>query len=285
MKQWLKHSGYATRLRLKVSCTNPKEGFSLTTIKERYESVKRRIADAATRVGRNPDSVHLVAVTKYASVDEVRQLVDLGHLDFGESRLQHFTQLSAQIAEYVARKKELKEPTSNDAIRWHFIGHLQRNKCRRVLPLSRLIHSVDSLRIAEEIQEIAQKKNLTIEVLLQVNISGERQKTGIAPPAVSYLLEQIESMPNVIPRGMMCMAPYSENPKDSRPVFSRCSELFEEMQGEPVAGDAFNILSMGMSNDFEVAIECGANVVRIGSALFDQEKSNTQAKPLTETTS
>jgi len=256
----------------------------LTTIKERYEAVQQRIADAAGRVGRTPDSVHLVAVTKYASVDEVRQLVDLGHLDFGESRLQHFTQLSAQMDEYVARKKELKEPTSSDAIRWHFIGHLQRNKCRRVLPLSRLIHSVDSLRIAEEIQEIAQKKNLTIEVLLQANISGERQKTGIAPPAVTYLLEQIESMPNVIPRGMMCMAPFSENPEDSRSVFSRCYELFEEMQGEDVSGEAFNILSMGMSNDFEVAIECGANVVRVGSALFDQEKSNTQPEPLTETT-
>ena len=217
----------------------------MTTIKERYEAVQQRIADAAGRVGRTPDSVHLVAVTKYASVDEVRQLVDLGHLDFGESRLQHFTQLSAQMDEYVARKKELKEPTSSDAIRWHFIGHLQRNKCRRVLPLSRLIHSVDSLRIAEEIQEIAQKKNLTIEVLLQANISGERQKTGIAPPAVTYLLEQIESMPNVIPRGMMCMAPLSENPEDSRSVFSRCYELFEEMQGEEVSGEAFNILSMG----------------------------------------
>ena len=256
----------------------------MTTIKERYEAVQQRIADAAGRVGRTPDSVHLVAVTKYASVDEVRQLVDLGHLDFGESRLQHFTQLSAQMDEYVARKKELQEPTSSDAIRWHFIGHLQRNKCRRVLPLSRLIHSVDSLRIAEEIQEIAQKKNLTIEVLLQANISGERQKTGIAPPAVTYLLEQIESMPNVIPRGMMCMAPLSENPEDSRSVFSRCYELFEEMQGEEVSGEAFNILSMGMSNDFDIAIECGANVVRVGSALFDQEKPNIQSEPLTETT-
>ena len=133
----------------------------MTTIKERYESVQQRIADAAARVGRT-DPVHLVAVTKYASVDEVRQLVDLGHLDFGESRLQHFTQLSAQIEEYVARKKELKESTSSESIRWHFIGHLQRNKCRRVLPLSRLIHSVDSLRIAEEIQEIAQKKNYKV---------------------------------------------------------------------------------------------------------------------------
>ncbi len=241
---------------------------NVTTIKERYESIKDRIAQAASRAGSNPNNIHLVAVTKHASVDEVRQLVDLGHVDFGESRLQHFTQLAAQIDEYVARRKELEEPTSDLGVRWHFIGHLQRNKCRRVLPLSRLIHSLDSLRLAEEIQEIAMKRDANIEVLLQINISRERQKTGIAPAAVGYMLEQLATMPNVHPRGMMCMAPHSENPEDSRPIFTRCSELFEEMQSDPHCGESFNILSMGMSNDFEIAIECGANIVRVGSAIF-----------------
>ena len=107
-----------------------------------------------------------------------------------------------------------------------------------------------------------------VEVLLQANISRERQKTGIAPAAVGYLLEQLETMPNVKARGMMCMAPASENPEESRPVFQRCSELFDEMQLHPHCGDAFNVLSMGMSDDFEIAIECGANIVRVGSALF-----------------
>jgi hypothetical protein len=240
------------------------------TIKERYELVQQRIAEAATRVGSDVSNIHVVAVTKHASVDEVRQLIDLGHADFGENRLQHFTQLAAQIEEYVARRKELGEPDLPTPIRWHFIGHLQRNKCRRVLPLTRLIHTLDSLRLAEEIQEIAEKRNQTVEVLLQINISRERQKSGIAPAAVGYLLEQLATMPCIAPRGMMCMAPLSEDPEDSRPVFTRCRELFEEMQLDKHSGDAFNILSMGMSNDFEVAVECGANVVRIGTAFFGE---------------
>ena len=240
----------------------------MTTIQERYETVQQRIAAAASRVDRDPSDIHLVAVTKYASVDDVRQLVDIGHVDFGESRLQHFTQIAAQIDEYIDRRKELGEPDLPNPIRWHFIGHMQRNKCRRVIPLTRMVHSVDSLRLAEEIQEIACKKNVIVEVLLQANISRERQKTGIAPAAVGYLLEQLETMPNVTSRGMMCMAPECESPEESRAVFTRCNELFVEMQTHPSCGDAFNVLSMGMSNDFEVAIECGANIVRVGSALF-----------------
>ena len=240
----------------------------MTTIKQRYEQVQDRIAVAAARSGRDASDIHLVAVTKYASVDDVRQLVDLGHIDFAESRLQHFTQIAAQIDEYIDRRKELGEPNLASPIRWHFIGHLQRNKCRRVIPLSRMIHSVDSLRLAEEIQEIACKKDLVAEVLLQANISRERQKSGIAPAAVGYLLEQLETMSNVKARGMMCMAPPSENPEESRSVFQRCSELFTEMQSHPSCGESFNVLSMGMSSDFEVAIECGANIVRVGSALF-----------------
>ena len=238
------------------------------SIKERYELVLSRIAAAAQRIDKDPESIHLVAVTKNASVDDVRQLIELGHIDFGESKLQHFTQLVAQIEEYTARRKEHGKADLENPIRWHFVGHLQRNKCRRVIPLSRLVHSLDSLRLAEEIQESAEKRNYLVEVLLQVNISGERQKTGIAPPAASYLVEQLASMPNIKPRGMMCMAPLSENPEDSRPIFMRCSELFEEIKKEPSIDSSFNILSMGMSSDFEVAIECGANIVRVGSALF-----------------
>ena len=142
---------------------------------------------------------------------------------------------------------------------------------------------MDSLRLAEEIQEVAQNRNQVVEVLLQINISGERQKTGIAPPAMGYLLEQLQTMPNIKPRGMMCMTPMSINPEESRPIFLRCGELFEEMKTNPHRGDAFNILSMGMSNDFEVAIECGANFVRVGSALFSQESETAGEDPKTLT--
>ncbi len=242
----------------------------MITIKERYEKVQERICAAAQKSGRNASDIHLVAVTKYASVDDVRQLVDLGHADFGESRLQHFTQMAAQIEEYIDRRKELGEPDLTNLIRWHFIGHLQRNKCRRVVPLSRMIHSVDSLRLAEELQEVSSKKNTVIEVLLQVNIANERQKTGIAPAAIGYMLEHIASMSNVNVRGLMCMAPACDNSEDSRPIFLRCHELFVEMQTNVHRGNAFNILSMGMSSDFDIAIECGANIVRVGSALFGQ---------------
>jgi pyridoxal phosphate enzyme (YggS family) len=253
----------------------------VTTIKERYESVIQRIDQAAGRIGKDPSGIHLVAVTKHATVDEVRQLVDLGHVDFGENRLQHFTQLAAQLEEYVVRRKELGEPDLKNPIRWHFIGHLQRNKCRRVLPLTRLIHTLDSLRLAEEIQEIAQKRNQVVEVLMQVNISGERQKLGIAPAATDYLLEQLNTMPNIKPRGMMCMTPLAKDPEDSRPVFIRCYELFDEMQLSKNSGDSFNILSMGMSNDFEVAIECGANIIRVGTALFGENGEATKADSTT----
>jgi pyridoxal phosphate enzyme (YggS family) len=242
----------------------------VTTIQERYESVLQRIDQAAGRSGKDPSGIHLVAVTKHATVDEVRQLVDLGHVDFGENRLQHFTQLAAQLEEYVVRRKELGEPDLEHPIRWHFIGHLQRNKCRRMLPLTRLIHTLDSLRLAEEIQEIAQKRDQVVEVLMQVNISGERQKLGIAPAATEYLLEQLTTMPNIKPRGMMCMTPLETDPEQTRPVFTRCYELFEEMQLSKSSGSEFNILSMGMSNDFEIAIECGANIVRVGTALFGE---------------
>ncbi|MBC8522936.1 YggS family pyridoxal phosphate-dependent enzyme [PVC group bacterium] len=239
-------------------------------IKERYELVQKRIADAAIRSKRKPEEVHLVAVTKFASMDEVRQLLELGHVDFGENRVQHFSQLAAQVQEHIDRRREIGELLQPNPVRWHFIGHLQRNKCRKVLPLSRLLHSLDSLRLAEEIQDSAERQNLSIEVLIQVNVSGDRHKHGVAPAAVSHILDQIDTMPNIVPRGMMCMAPLVENPEDSRPTFLRCREIFEETQVGTNEESQFNVLSMGMSSDFEIAIECGANIVRVGTALFGE---------------
>ena len=200
----------------------------MTTIKQRYESVQKRIAEAAIKSGRNAADIHLVAVTKHASMDEVRQLLELGHVDLGENKVQHFTQLSAQVKEYLDRRSDIGELKQNEPARWHFIGHLQRNKCRRVLPISRLVHSLDSLRLAEEIQEAAERQKITTEVLIQVNVSGERTKGGVAPAAVTHIIDQIDTMPNVVPRGMMCMAPFAADPEESRPVFTRCKELFEE---------------------------------------------------------
>jgi pyridoxal phosphate enzyme (YggS family) len=137
-----------------------------------------------------------------------------------------------------------------------------------VVDLVRLVHSVDSLRLAEEIQMAAARREQPVEVLIQVDTSGERTKFGVAPAASGHLVEQIDTMMTLRPRGLMCMAPMTDDPETVRPVFERCQELLEEIQSNGLGGDHFDILSMGMSNDFEVAIECGANIVRVGSAIF-----------------
>lgn len=242
----------------------------------RYHAVRQRIADAARRAGRDPQGVHLVAVTKYASIDEIRRLIELGHADFGENRVQQLIQRAAQADEFLARHRQLRTDKPVELpqrIRWHMIGHLQRNKVRKLLGLVRLIHSVDSLRLAEEIQAAGARLDEPVEVLIQINVAGEKQKHGVLPAAARHLLEQMDTMLNLKPRGMMVMAPYSENPEDARPVFTRARELFEDIHRVGAVDDQFNILSMGMTSDFEVAVECGANVVRVGSAIFGSEVS------------
>lgn len=243
------------------------------TLKERYQAVKERIAAAAKRGGRSPSSVVLVAVCKYASIDQVRELIELGHADLGESYVQSLVQRAAQIEEFLQRHRQLRGTAAKTSqvpkqIRWHMIGHVQRNKARKVVELARLIHSVDSLRLAEEIQAAVARREDVTEVLIQVNVSGEKSKFGIAPAAARHLIEQMDSMVNVRVRGLMCMAPLVENPQTARPVFERGRELFEDLVRAGVGGERFDILSMGMSSDYEVAIECGANMVRVGTAIF-----------------
>ena len=240
---------------------------------QRYEQVKRRIEEAAKRAGRRADDIVLVAVTKNASVDEIRELIELGQVDFGENRVQNLVQRAAQINEYLSRQQQLHTERGRrlpPEVRWHMIGHLQRNKARKVLNCVRLVHSVDSLRLAEEIQVGAARFEEPVEVLVQVNTSGEKSKFGCAPAAVRHLLDQIDTMLNLRARGMMCMAPLAERAEDARATFERCRELFEELRSEGVGGERFNLLSMGMTSDFETAIKCGANIVRIGTAIFGE---------------
>jgi pyridoxal phosphate enzyme (YggS family) len=243
------------------------------SLKARYERVRERIDAAARRGGRNGDDVLLVAVTKNASIDQIRELITLGHLDLGESRVQMLVQHAAQVDDFLPRHRELpsaRRTALPEKVRWHMIGHLQRNKVRKVLGLVRLIHSVDSLRLAEEIQPVAAARlPEPVEVLLQVNVSGEKQKSGVAPAATRHLIDQVDTMFNVRVRGLMCMAPLAEDPNEVRPVFERARELYDDIRRQGGASrDRFNILSMGMSSDFEVAVECGANMVRVGTAIF-----------------
>lgn len=238
-------------------------------LRQRYELVKTRIAEAAGRSGHNPNDVVLVAVTKNASIDVVRQLLALGHQDFGENRAQQLVNRAAQIKEF--RDRLTTHGESAPAIdlpepRWHMIGQLQRNKVRKIVESARLVHSVDSLRLAEEIQTQAAKRDRVVEVLIEVNL-GEAQKGGIAAPAVRHLVDQIDSMLNVRVRGLMAMAPLTEDQDVIRKAFERGREVYEDLKHNVRDRDRVNILSMGMSQDLEIAVECGANVVRVGSSL------------------
>jgi len=270
------------------------------SVESRFAEVTGRIADAARRAGRKAQDVILVAVTKTADPEQIRTLLRLGHRDFGENRAQVLVQHAAIVEEYLSRQRiapsarkvseeggsdslfgsqavQLRAspalPGGRDGVRWHMIGHLQRNKARKVAEFVRLVHSVDSLRLAEELQQIAVRRDQPIEVLLQVNCSGESQKFGCPLPAAVPLAEQIATMVNVRLRGLMTMAAESETGEEARPAFARCRELFEEMSLMGFGEQApFNILSMGMSGDFEVAISEGANIVRVGSAIFGEAK-------------
>ncbi len=281
-------------------------------LESRYQLVNERIARAAARSGRKASDIITVAVTKTADPEQIRALLQLGHRDFGENRVQQLIHHASIVEEHLNRQRllpsgrkvgadsagdtlfaqggrriELKpvatQPGGKEGVRWHMIGHLQRNKARKVVEFTRLIHSVDSLRIAEELQTIALKKDHVIEVLIQVNCSGEGHKYGCPLPAAMPLAEQIEGMINVRVRGLMTIAPYSTDPEDSRRTFVRCRELFEEMARVGFGQEhPFNILSMGMSGDYEVAISEGANIVRIGSAIFGESKGGPEVAELDE---
>ncbi|MEM6506715.1 MAG: YggS family pyridoxal phosphate-dependent enzyme [Planctomycetota bacterium] len=243
-------------------------------LKDAYDRVSERIASAAARGGRKAEDVVLVAVTKYATVDQIQKTLELGVMDFGESRGQNLAQRVAQIDEFIQRRAQLAAaaPRSKqlvpEQVRWHMIGHLQRNKVKQVVPLVSLVHSVDSLRLAEELHNYASRQDLTIDILMQVNTAGEAQKSGVAAPAAIHLAEQIDTMMHLRLRGLMCMAPYTEEPETTRPFFARTREIFEDIRTSGYVDDSFNVLSMGMSGDFEIAIEEGANVIRLGSTLY-----------------
>ena len=246
-----------------------------------YQQVKERIAAAAEKSGRRADEICLVTVTKNASMDQIRELMGLGQVDLGENRVQQLTQRAGQVEEFLQRRMELSAGAQEadplpEFVRWHMIGSLQRNKVRKAVELSRLIHSVNSLRLAEEIQQVSVKCDKPVEILIEVNVTSENSKQGIAPAAVRHLIDQIDTMVNIKPRGLMCMAPLMEGRPEqerldgARHCFERCRELFEDIIRAGIGGNRFDILSMGMSADFEPAIEEGANMVRIGRSIVGE---------------
>ena len=235
---------------------------------EKLDEVRDRIAAACAKAKREPNEVTLIAVTKTAAPEQIREMLQLGVGDLGESRVQHLVQRAAQLNEFHQRQVSSGSATVSDKLRWHMIGHLQRNKIKSVLPIVSVIHSVDSLRLAEELDLQATKMNKRQPVLMQLNASEESSKSGVAVGAAVHLAEQIDSMPNLQLMGLMTMAAVDADEKTIRHTFARTREVFEEMKWHKIGGGNLKHLSMGMSNDYEHAILEGATLVRIGTALF-----------------
>jgi len=224
-----------------------------TVLRRNFDDVRGRMAAACQRAGRRPGDVLLVAVTKTVGPEVIRELPALGVTDIGESRVQD------------ARHKH-ETLGGKLGLRWHLVGHLQTNKVRHALPLFDAIHSVDSLHLAAEIDRRTGPRGTPVPVLLEVNTSGEETKFGVAADAVLALLEGIRPLRGVRVEGLMTMAPFDENPGAARPFFARLRELAEKARA--ATGLPLTHLSMGMTQDFEVAIEEGATLIRVGTALF-----------------
>jgi pyridoxal phosphate enzyme (YggS family) len=223
-------------------------------LKSRLDQVEGRIQAACQRAGRPRSGVTLVAVTKTVSAEVAALLPELGLLDLGESRPQELWHKAALLP---------------PVVRWHQIGHLQRNKVERTLPLTTLIHSVDSERLLTAIEEEARRQTRTVEVLLEVNASHESSKHGIDPADLPLLGTRVEELKHVRVVGLMTMAALTDNAEQARPTFITLRRLRDWLQKESSLPESARHLSMGMTNDFEVAIEEGATLVRIGTALFE----------------
>jgi hypothetical protein len=236
---------------------------SRSRIEKNLLRIRGEIADACARRGRVAGDVAIVPVTKSAGMDEIKSLVDLGFTDLAESRVQQLCERAAELDAYLQRRR-----TPPHEVRWHMVGHLQRNKVKTVLANASIIHSVDSLRLAEEINARAEQLGRTVEVMLEVNCSEEPQKLGCAVGAALHLGEMVTTLKSLRLVGLMTMAALGDDPEGSRPTFVRLRELFEEMRGEGIAGTGFRHLSMGMSQDYTVAVEEGATLCRIGTAIF-----------------
>ena len=222
-------------------------------VARQYDEIKKRVEAACQRAGRNPEEVTLIAVSKTKPVEMLREAYEAGARDFGENKVQEIL---------------AKEPKLPEDIRWHMIGHLQTNKVRQIVGKTCLIHSVDSVRLAEEIHKESVKKGLVTQILLEVNVAEAESKFGFHVEEVEDALKQIQELSGVCVRGLMTIAPFVDNPEDNRPVFQKLNKLYVDMKTKNIDNDTMNILSMGMTGDFEVAVEEGATMVRVGTGIF-----------------
>ncbi len=233
----------------------------MAEIAENLERVREQIAQAATKAGRTADEIELVAITKTHPAERVREAIEAGQKLFGESRVQ---------------EARVKIPELPSNLRWHFVGHLQKNKIRHALPLFELIHSVDSLALAQEINRMAEEEGLHPRVLLEVNVAGEGSKFGFAPGTLREQMETLLALPRLSIEGLMTIPPLAEEREASREFFAQLRELRDALETEFEV--KLSQLSMGMTSDFMVAIEEGATLVRVGTAIFG-ERSRKGASP------
>lgn len=232
-------------------------------LKENLEEVEEKIAKACEHAGRAREEVTLIAVSKTKPIEMLQEIYDEGIRDFGENKVQELTE------KYEVMPKDMK---------WHMIGHLQRNKVKYIVDKVTLIHSVDSLRLAETISREAEKKGVTVPILIEVNIAGEETKFGLSSKEeVISLTEQIAALPNLSVKGLMTVAPPVKDPEENRPFFREIRQLSVDITNKNIDNVSMEILSMGMTGDYEVAIEEGATMVRVGTGIFgarNYKKSN-----------
>lgn len=225
----------------------------LDSIRKNLEDIRSRVRSAELRSGRKPGAVSIIAVTKTVGPERIRRAVDCGITELGENRVQELTE---------------KYDIIDRNCKWHLIGHLQTNKVKYIADKVGMIHSVDRPELAGEIQKRAEKAGRVIDVLVQVNIAGEETKSGIGPEQALDFVKSLAGYGNMRVRGLMTIAPMAENPEDVRWVFAALRKLLIDIREENIDNVNMDFLSMGMSNDFEVAVEEGSNMVRIGTAIF-----------------
>ena len=230
-------------------------------IRDNIAQIRERISDAAKRADRNPDEVTLIAVSKTVSVDRIIPALDAGVTNLGENRVQ---------------EAEAKVGVINtEGLRWHLIGPLQSNKAKRAVEIFDTIHSVDSIKLAERLDRLAGELGKTMPILIQVDLGKEATKSGVDENDLEALIRRIADCSHLRLDGLMTLPPYFENTEDVRPYFRRLRELMAELNGKGIIGCKMRELSMGMSHDFEIAIEEGATMVRVGTAIFGSRKLQT----------
>ena len=228
-------------------------------LRENLQEVEQRIADACRRAGRKREEVTLIAVSKTKPAEMLKEAYDLGVRVFGENKVQELTE---------------KYDLLPDDIRWHMIGHLQTNKVKYLIGKTELIHSVDSLKLAKVIEKESEKKECITDIIVEVNVAEEESKFGLKMEEVIPFIENAAQFPHINVRGLMTIAPFVENPEKNRTIFADLHKLYVDIKEKNIDNGTVNILSMGMTNDFEVAIEEGATMVRIGTGIFGARNYN-----------